>query len=146
MKLNKKRLVRGLFVIGWMLIIFYFSHQDATISSNASGKLVKIIQFFIGENYQYIDKIEFFIRKCAHMFSYFVLAILVYRYLVLIKTKTIFMTTFNISLLYACSDEFHQLFISGRSGQISDVLIDSVGICLALLFIYCFNKLFSKNN
>ena len=29
--------------------------------------------------------------------------------------------------IYACSDEIHQLFVSGRSGEILDVLIDTTG-------------------
>ena len=32
-----------------------------------------------------------------------------------------------ITALYACSDEFHQKFVSGRSPQIGDVVIDSLG-------------------
>ena len=33
-----------------------------------------------------------------------------------------------IGSCYAASDEIHQLFVSGRAGMISDVLIDSVGV------------------
>jgi VanZ family protein len=40
-----------------------------------------------------------------------------------------------LSFLYACSDEYHQTFVDGRSGTVTDVLIDSVGIALALLAI-----------
>ena len=29
--------------------------------------------------------------------------------------------------LYACTDEFHQLFMDGRAGQFKDVLIDTAG-------------------
>ena len=45
-------------------------------------------------------------------------------------------------MLYAASDELHQLFISERSSQVLDVLIDTAGsltgtlvltLCLALL-------------
>ena len=48
----------------------------------------------------------------------------------------------SIAVLYAASDELHQLFISERSSQLLDVLIDSAGsltgtlmlsMCLALL-------------
>ena len=37
-----------------------------------------------------------------------------------------------LTMLYACSDEFHQLFVAGRSGRISDVLIDSAGAVLGM--------------
>jgi len=41
----------------------------------------------------------------------------------------------GISLLYACSDEFHQTFVRGREGTPRDVAIDAVGIAIAALLI-----------
>ena len=32
-----------------------------------------------------------------------------------------------VCVLYAISDEVHQLFVSGRGAQVKDVLIDSAG-------------------
>lgn len=72
-------------------------------------------------------------RKIAHISEYFVLAWLFYR---------AFKGTFNLgpgqlvfwplllSFLYAVSDEVHQLFIFGRSGNPIDVGIDTIGIIL----------------
>ena len=34
---------------------------------------------------------------------------------------------------YACFDEFHQLFVNGRTGQFSDCLIDTSGAILGIL-------------
>ena len=48
----------------------------------------------------------------------------------------------GLSILYSCTDEFHQLFINGRSGSIKDVLIDSIGI---LIGTYLYKLLFIKN-
>ena len=36
-------------------------------------------------------------------------------------------TAFLLTVLYACTDEFHQIFVPGRAGLIRDVLIDSIG-------------------
>ncbi len=36
-----------------------------------------------------------------------------------------------ISLAYACTDEFHQTFVSGRTGTPVDVAVDAIGIALA---------------
>ena len=36
---------------------------------------------------------------------------------------------------YACTDEFHQLFVPGRSGQITDVMIDTLGGSIGVLII-----------
>ena len=41
----------------------------------------------------------------------------------------------GISLLYACSDEFHQTFVRGREGTPRDVAIDAVGMAIAALLI-----------
>jgi VanZ family protein len=44
------------------------------------------------------------------------------------------------SLGYAATDEWHQTFVPHRGGHISDVLIDGIGIVLALAIIYWFRK------
>ncbi len=43
------------------------------------------------------------------------------------------MTAFVIAVLYACSDEIHQLFIDGRAGQVADVLVDASGAAIGCL-------------
>ena len=45
------------------------------------------------------------------------------------------------TFLYACSDEMHQLFIGGRAGQFTDVLIDTCGGCLTIIFYDVLTKL-----
>ena len=40
-----------------------------------------------------------------------------------------------IAAAYAATDEFHQLFVPGRSGQISDVVLDSAGALAGLLIL-----------
>ncbi len=104
--------------IVWMGVIFYMSNQSASISSMHSGNTINIISKLplIGNIMDYLTSInigEFIVRKCAHMTSYCILAI----------------------LLFACSDEFHQLFIYGRSGEFRDVMIDSTGGIIGLLLI-----------
>ena len=36
---------------------------------------------------------------------------------------------------YAATDEFHQLFVPGRSGQVSDVILDSAGAAIGVLIM-----------
>jgi hypothetical protein len=38
-------------------------------------------------------------------------------------------------VLYAISDEWHQTFVPGRGGTWTDVVIDSIGICIAFFII-----------
>jgi VanZ family protein len=49
------------------------------------------------------------------------------------------MYSFILCFLYACSDEIHQLYVPGRSGNIKDVFVDSIGISLVLV-VYYFKK------
>lgn len=42
---------------------------------------------------------------------------------------------FVFTVLYAASDEWHQTFVPGRAGAVSDVLIDAAGALLALTFV-----------
>lgn len=38
-----------------------------------------------------------------------------------------------LGVLYAATDEFHQVFVPGRAGQVSDVAIDAIGVLLGVL-------------
>jgi len=51
---------------------------------------------------------------------------------------------FTYCFLYACSDEIHQLFVPGRSGKFTDVLIDSAGALLAVLLCFLVKKEFFR--
>jgi VanZ family protein len=41
-----------------------------------------------------------------------------------------------IAIGYAGTDEFHQTFVSGRSGAVRDVAIDSAGVAAAVLLAH----------
>lgn len=81
------------------------------------------------------ELLSFFVRKGAHMFLFFVLAILVWFAL----TKLIdhrprrAAVVAVICTLLAALDEFHQKLVPGRSGELRDVLVDTAGILIALL-------------
>lgn len=132
-------------MIIWMIFIFIMSNTNGNDSSSQSSFFANIILQFIN-----IDKetLTFLIRKLAHMSEYAILALFTYYALIKIafNKRIIFQITFLISFLYACSDEFHQLFISGRSGQFTDVLIDSTGCLIMLLFLYLWQKRKNESN
>lgn len=132
-------------MIIWMIVIFVMSNTNGNDSSSQSNFFANIILQFININR---ETLTFIIRKAAHMSEYAILALLTYYALTKIafNKKIIFQITFSISFLYACSDEFHQLFISGRSGQFTDVLIDSAGCLIMLLFSYLWQKRKNESN
>ena len=57
--------------------------------------------------------------------------------------------TLIIVFLYACTDEIHQLFISGRSGEFRDIMVDTCGGIIGLILMginhKAMGKLKSKN-
>lgn len=114
-RLNKF-LKTWLLVIAWMGLIFYLSHQPNLKSG-------------------FPTPIDFILRKIAHITEYAILCFL------LIRATNEKKWSFLIAFLYACSDEYHQVFIFGRQGSPRDILIDSIGIILATLF---FEKIYKN--
>ncbi len=132
-------------VILWMIFIFYMSHQDGTSSSGMSGHIVTTIHEFVTKFFPVdisIDTLSFIIRKGAHITEYMILTFLFIYALIKTNIQKYLIVSAFASLLYACSDELHQTFIPGRAGSIVDVGIDSIGIVIALLIFYLFNKLY----
>jgi hypothetical protein len=86
--------------------------------------------------------IEFFIRKGTHFVSFAALAWLYYRVL---RHRCTFSTALPwsgfLSVLTALLDEWHQTFTPDRTGMLADVLLDSAGICVMLLFLVVTKKM-----
>ena len=135
-----KRKIFLVLSILWMCVIFYMSNQPAAISSAHSGGVINMISNMpvVGTLMKYLMSInigEFVVRKGAHMFSYCLLAMLLFMSVYEKDIKKAIIIAFLGTFLYACSDEFHQLFIPGRSGEFRDVMIDSLGGTIGLILI-----------
>lgn len=138
---NKKLVLAWILLVLWMAFIFYMSSCNGNVSSDQSGTIAYVLHNILSINYS--DKLIFIIRKCAHVSEFFILGILVINLVSKYNVKHIYFISFIISVLYASSDEFHQLFVPGRSGQVTDVLIDLIGVVLGLLLVFlirCFRK------
>lgn len=125
-----------LFAILWMAFIFYMSHQPAKISSVQSDNVVHVIKK-VSKNEEIENNINsFIVRKGAHMFLFCILAILFFgsAYNGDNILKSVFIALL-LAFLYACSDEYHQTFVVGRSGQFKDVLIDFSGAFIGVLIV-----------
>lgn len=122
----------------WMIFIFMMSHTNGNESSNQSNFIATIISKFVDIDHEVLT---FLIRKTAHMSEYAILLLLIFYGLEKISTyKYKLSLSLLITFLYACSDEFHQLFIPGRSGQLKDVIIDISGALIMLFVIYLWKK------
>lgn len=130
----------------WMGLIFFFSSQNGTASDSNSYFLINLLGK-IGINISSsigLSVANFIVRKTAHVTEYFILFMLLYFGFKKIYLKNIIIYPAIITILYSISDEFHQLFIEGRSGKIKDVFIDSIGILIGLLIIGIKSKVKSK--
>ena len=151
------KVVKICFLVLWMALIFSFSNQKDVDSSKVSDgfidrTVVRIYKIF-NENItkekenEIIEKYTYPIRKLAHYTLYFILGILSF---LVVKdysiNKKLIIYSLLICFLYACSDEFHQLFIIGRSARVLDVLIDTFGSFCSISIFYIFNKKISKRS
>lgn len=50
--------------------------------------------------------------------------------------KKLVLISILLTICYASTDEFHQLFVSGRAGRITDILIDGVGATIGIMLVY----------
>lgn len=133
-----KRIILAILVLIWMLVVFYFSSENATKSAGTSGEIIEtIIEIFAKEiskeeKQEIIEKLQPIIRKCAHLTLYAVGGILIFlfinTYKMPLKNKIIY--AIIIGGIYAITDEIHQAFVPGRGPGVLDVLIDTVGVTI----------------
>ena len=83
---------------------------------------------------------EMDLRKYAHMAEYAMLAVpsaLFFRELLLERRLPLraLGCALVFCFLYACSDEYHQTFVPGRSGELRDVFVDLAGVAFGLILV-----------
>jgi VanZ family protein len=139
---NKKIIWIWLPTLIVILAIFFLSSENGGSSHEFSTKLAlqvlyrlsKLTHGKIGLFTVPLWKLDQLIRKLAHITEYTVLAFTVslslsfYR----IKIRKLSCLCFIICFIYACCDEFHQLFILERSGRLTDVFIDCIGMMIGI--------------
>lgn len=118
----------------WIAVIFSFSLQPGSESSETSGKVVRIIYqalMDLGFDISF-DSLSWLIRKGAHMANFFIFAwISIYTQKgKALKQKIIFALLAGI--IVASMDESLQTLIDGRSGSLVDVGIDTLGTLLTI--------------
>lgn len=161
--------MRKIFIIlsvFWMGFITYNTSQVGEISNNRSVLITKKIinktqvvinykvnnsdnSVIIKNDSEFIKKLNIYIRKFAHGFEFFVLALLVFLTLKSfnIKSREVIIYTLFIILLYAVIDEYRQLYIPGRNSNVKDVVIDFTGGIIGVIilqFIISIKKIISK--
>ncbi len=108
-----------LLVILWMVVIFLFSHQPY------SGAVTET----------YFGNFNVLVRKMAHLIEYALLYFFCQRAFLLSGgyfRRYSICWAFGLSFIYALTDEWHQSFVPGRSATVQDVLVDGLGMLLAI--------------
>lgn len=161
-----RKIISCFFVILWAGVIFFMSSMDTNESNGKSKTIIndvveKSVETTNGlgitdkhpsksKMEQIIDKLNYPLRKVAHASEYFIFTILI---LIALKNSGVngikmFVIALIICFIYACTDEYHQTFVNGRTGQFSDALIDTLGgliSCLMYSFIIEINKFRKKH-
>lgn len=139
-------------ILLWMSTIFGFSAENGEESQSLSDQITIQVVHILNSNYEQMDiarqqeyfhTISFFVRKIGHFGEYGILGVLVVGLLLTFeKLRTykricmlpVLLTTL-IGMIYACTDEYHQSFVDGRSPQIRDVCIDTAGCFVGAVFL-----------
>lgn len=156
MKYIKPAILCALAII-LMVVIFIFSAQPAEASSAMSSPLAQMLVKLLYPSYDsmsaeeqtaLLDTCSFIVRKGAHFAEYTLLGSLI-----TLALGSVWSTRLGSSMrsaicrgklpliaicagaFYAATDELHQRFVPGRSGQLSDWLLDSVGVATGVLII-----------
>ena len=122
-------------VIAWCAVIFIFSGKPAVESSRQSLGVMRLVNSLLegitGTGRYEVS--ESFVRKMAHFGEYFILGCLLYKALLCRKLPrpSPFLTVF-LGMAYAVTDEIHQYFVPGRVMALTDVLVDTLGVMLAV--------------
>lgn len=131
-----KKHINILLVLIWMAFIFTMSSFNATESSNQSNFIVNIIVNIF--NINNIELVSIIIRKLAHFTEYLILGLLTYNLIKSYNKKAYI--AIIICILYAISDEIHQIFVPGRRCQILDMTIDSIGSITGIYILKIITK------
>ena len=93
------------------------------------------------------ERIDYPIRKIAHMTEYAVLVVLCVACGLGYMSwgKHVAGLSFVVSVVYAITDEVHQLYVPGRAGRVSDVFVDTVGVTAGLLMCVLLAKILRKH-
>jgi len=127
-------------------MIFLLSNEPAGVSSGRSAVIVNILSgsFCLGMPQAILT---FLVRKSAHIIAYFILGILIFNVVRNCKIRRVLMIfiALGLAFCYAASDEFHQLFVVGRSCELRDIMIDTTASLAGILVTSLICRILAKN-
>ena len=131
---HKKRIAITFLIVaaGCVVGMFYFSNQNGDRSNGISEDIVlhilNLLSISPDSSIKVMDLANFVIRKLAHFSEYTVLGIGLCGLMRVLVKRYWGIAAIVLGAVLASLDEFHQLFIPGRSAMVSDVVIDTCGV------------------
>lgn len=151
-RIHVYRAVLMLLTAALMALIFGFSSQDRDESGGMSGRIALPVTQFIAsfrdsiteaEMADLYEDVDNAIRKCAHFAEYGCLGVLLFLILDSYGCRKGWIP-WLAATLYAVTDEIHQLYSPGRSCQVKDILVDSLGALTGVAGVWLIMKICRK--
>ena len=137
-----RQVLLWLFVCAFACAIYALSGQEGVDSHRLSRGVVKEAGTLIevpGILKHYIVKLDLgyeqVLRKIAHFTLFFILAIFLYLAMKPHARKHAKILAMAGCIFFAGMDEYHQVFIAGRTARFTDIIIDIAGAICALLLV-----------
>lgn len=151
--MKKIKVLSCVVTVAVMALIFFFSSQTATQSSNTSRGLTKSIAEFIAHFTDRSDvetiqhSISNLVRQCAHFALFFILGISSANTAMQLfgweKVKLL-INVGLFGLFYAITDEVHQHFVPGRSMMLNDIVTDFAGAVFGCVVFIVIRNLYLR--
>lgn len=125
----------------WAVFIFSNSIKTGSQSAVASDSIVDRLVDFLNVPFD-VDLMTVIIRKAGHFTEFLLLGLLISLCFYYAKKRFRYsiMTILFLCLSAGVFDEFLQSFITGRSSEVRDVLIDFAGCATGLIVVYLMDK------
>lgn len=153
----RKNIKTAVFIILTLLLacfIFYMSSQNSQQSTNVSFGIIERLSsavnciFGFSPDFHWMKYAEKILRKSAHFIVYTLFGGFLMYTLCRFKKPSlnIWAAAVIMTACYAATDEFHQTFVPGRSGELRDIMIDTSGGILGSGIVFLFLKLAFKDS
>ncbi len=149
------RVLFAILTLALMACIFYLSAESAEVSSQTSAGLIEtVVETFVPSynemnevvKKEYISSLQDVVRTLAHFCIFGALGVCSGGFAATFKGKFYIKLIFThlFCVLYSFSDEYHQTFSNGRSFQLIDIGVDSLGAFLGIVVVLLITLIFTK--
>lgn len=142
----KKRLIAGNLLLIILLIGFIWC--NSFLNASESSEISNAVLQWLMDTFSFIPFTSHIVRKLGHFLEFAALGCMLANLFRLLGERGVqhFALSLLPGILTAMTDETIQRFVEGRSSEVLDVWIDTMGCTCGILFLLLFAKLFLKGN